>query len=229
MLARGPSAALVVLALAAAACTSGAGAEPPDTVPDHLPDRDAAVFDWTDSRKIADLGDGWIVARCEGDGPFLCVARNGEPMGGIEAASYELSSFDSYDPAADVEATLRRIAADYAAVFDEDRAIGCGEDYRLRHLEPRSFVLGGTPGLAYGFAGSMPDGSDSELNLQYATIVDDRLLSIVVSAYDEGGCPGPDGIGHFLTTTDLETFVPLLEEALHVSPLPSITDRKSVV
>ncbi len=65
----------------------------------------------------------------------------------------------------------------------------------------------------------MPDGSPSELHVQHAVIDGDHVVVIAAGAYDDGGCPGPDGLGSFDTET-LTTFRPLLERILAVSPLP---------
>jgi hypothetical protein len=101
--------------------------------------------------------------------------------------------------------------------------VGCGPDYGFDPFPVEDFVLGGTPGVSFGFLGTMPSGKPSELNLQYATIVGDRVLSIVAIAYDEGGCPGRDELSGFDSVT-LRDFRPRLEEVLHESPLPNLVE-----
>ncbi len=200
---------------------------PPDatttTTPDEPSPGDAgAVLDWVDSEQQIALDGGWVVSACVGDAPLICIERNGETVGALEAAAYAVDSLSYWDAAAHAQANLEALAAAYYQVFDEDRAAGCGVDYGYEPFATQPFVLGGLPGLHYGFAGTMPDGSSSELHLQYATVVGDRVIAVVASAYDEGGCPGPDGIIHTFDSTTLAEFRPHLEALLHDSPLPEL-------
>lgn len=237
----GRTTALLALALTVAACSGTADApgdgttvspttlangptttETPTTVaPDQPILGNGAVFDWTDPAKTADLGDGWIVAACEGDAPLLCVEREGELVGVVEAQTFPTATLDMFDPDAAAEANLLALAADFIEVFEEDRAIGCGADYRINPVPADPFVLGNSPGIVYGFEGRLGDGTQSELNLHYATILGEDVVTINASAYDEGGCPGRDDLGGFDSTTLIE-FRPYLEAVLHESPLPEL-------
>lgn len=201
-------------------------AAPPSTTtpaePGRPPEGDGAVLNWEDSSQRLELDGGWVVAACEGEAPLVCVGRDGVAVGTLEATSYPIDGLPYWDPAVDAQTNLEAVAADYHAVFAEDRPQGCGADYGFETLDPRPFVLGGTPGLAYGFAGTMPDGSPSELHLQYAAVVDDRVVSILAAAYDEGGCPGPDGILVEFSSEVLREFQAHLETLLGDSPLPAV-------
>ncbi|MGH8946084.1 MAG: hypothetical protein ACRDVL_08045 [Acidimicrobiia bacterium] len=221
---------LIVLAGAAAvtiaACT-GPTADPGGTdapMPDQPRDGVGAMVDWEDTGKVVELQDGWTVHACEGDAPVLCVEREGLPVGVVEAIAYPVSSFDDLDPAADPGTNLRAFAQGFVEAIGADRAAGCGPEYEFQPIPVEAFVLGGTPGIAYGFVGTMPDGRSSELNLQYATIVGDQVLSIVAIAYDGGGCPGRDELSTFDSDT-LADFRPHLESLLHESPLPELDSR----
>ena len=86
-------------------------------------------------------------------------------------------------------------------------------------MTPQPITLGDTPGISFGYIGTMRDGSPSELNLQYAAVVGDQIVSIVAIAYDEG-CPGRDDLSGF-RSSELAEFRPYLEEVLTTTPLPS--------
>lgn len=177
------------------------------------------VIDWEDRTVVATLPEGWSVTGCEGSAPLMCVSRDDEVVGLLEAFLASPSTFEIWDPTADDETTLRAIAANYVSTFVEDRAVGCGAGYVVEPLEPRPIVLGGTPGLTYGFRGTAEDGTPSELHIQYAAISADRLIVVTAAAYDEGGCPGKDDLISFDTAT-LEGFAPHLDRLMEASPLP---------
>lgn len=215
---------ILALALSLAPACGEAVADPNDGPQgDQPPTGDAPIVDWTDSSKVLELGDGWTVAACEGDAPLLCVSKDGVAQGGVEAASYDLDSIPDIDPEDDVDTQLRALAEGFMQAIGTDRAEGCGPDYVFEPIEPTPFVLANLPGMVYGFVGTMPDGRPSELNLQYATVIDAQIVTVAAIAYDEGGCPGRDDLGGF-TTESLVSFRPYLEEVFHESPLPSLTD-----
>jgi hypothetical protein len=212
---------LLISATLLVAC--GAQAEvpgSPTTVsPDQPPNGLGAVVDWEDPSQLVELEGGWVVHACEGDGAFLCVERGGEAVGLVEAIRYPIASFENLDRDGDPKENLDLFVSGFVDAIGSDRAIGCGPDYVFDPFPVEDFVLGGTPGISFGFEGKMPDGSPSELNLQFATIVGDHVLSIVAIAYDEGGCPGRDDLSGFDSVT-LAEFRPHLEAVLHESPLP---------
>jgi hypothetical protein len=185
------------------------------TAPPETP----VVIDWDDRAMTVELGVGWTVSHCEGSAPLLCVARDGDVIGVIERFIADPHTYTVYDSEVDDALNLRAIATDFIDAFIADRAAGCGQDYVLEPLEPETFEWGGTPGLAYGFRGTAADGTPSEYQLQYSTISHGRLILLVASAYDEGGCPGKDDLTSF-GTADLEAFEPHLETLLANSPLP---------
>lgn len=235
----------VVLAALAAGCgeetTPGPGTPattsttvPDTTVPDtNVPDTTVppdpttpttavpATIDWSDPEAPVEAGDGWTVKACEGGGTLLCVYRGGAERGVVEALSFPLDSFEGHAPGDDPADTLDRIAADFLDSMESDRQAGCGEDYRFEPIPPAPFQLGGQPALSYGFAGARADGTPSELNLQYATVVDRHLVLVVAAAYDAGGCPGKDELLSF-DSADLAEFRPNLERLLTASPLPDL-------
>jgi hypothetical protein len=177
------------------------------------------VFDWVDRSASLDLGDGWTVAHCEGEAPLVCVSRDGDLVGVLELFIADPLTYTAFDPAADDETNLRAIGAHFVDAFQTDRASGCGADYVVEALEPRTIEMGGNPALAYGFRGTLGDGTASEYNLQYATLSHGRLIFLVGAAYDDGGCPGKDDMVSFDSAT-LEAFQPHLEAMLEASSLP---------
>lgn len=195
----------------------------PGTEPDHPSGGEELVVDWTDSTRSVTFDDGWAIAACQGDAPLLCADKGGAPVGTVEAAVYPIASFEELDPEADADENLAAFADGFVAALGHDRATGCGPEYVFEPLEIRDFVVAGAPGAAFGFEGIMPDGSPSELNLQYATIIGDRVVSVTAIAYDEGGCPGRDDLSGF-RTADLVEFRPHLEDILHQSPLPPLEE-----
>lgn len=197
-------------------------ASPTTVAPASTPpttDAAASVIDWDDPSVVVDLGEGWTIGACEGEAPFLCVERDGNIVGGLEAISYPVDSFDALDPAAAPAENLDTFVAEFHEAMSTDRASGCGADYGFESIGPDPFVLGGHEAIGYGFAGTLADGSPSELNLQYATIVGDTIVSVVAIAYDEGGCPGRDDLSTWDSAT-LSEFRSRMEQVLEVSPLP---------
>lgn len=187
---------------------------PPTTVP-----TEPTVVDWDDRDATVTLDGGWSLTHCEGEAPLWCVSRDGEVVGVLEYFIADPLSYDVYDLDADAETNLRAIAQNFIDAFVQDRAAGCGADYRFEPIEPKAFDFGANPGLAYGFRGVTADGAASEYNLQYSTLSHGRLIFMVAAAYDEGGCPGKDDLVSFDSST-LAEFQPHLEALLTSSPLP---------
>lgn len=194
---------------------------PPSTeAPDAPPSGDGAVIDWSDPSKVADFGDGWSIGKCTGDAPLLCAEHNGQQVGLVEAAVWPIDSLPALDPDADADANLAAHAAAFYETFVADRAEGCGEDYVVDTHEVETMVLGGVPGVSFGFTGTWADGTASELILQYAVIDGDRVLSMTANGHAEGGCLGPDEFSW--DPAALAEFRAHLEEVLIASPLPDL-------
>lgn len=195
--------------------------EPTTAEPDPIPGSNTPVLYWGDPTRTTELDGGWSVSACPGEAPLLCVQSNGSNVGHLEAMAYPIESFPHLDPAADTDTNLMRLAQRFFEDLAGDRRSGCGSDYRFDPMGPDPIVLGNTPGIVFGFIGTMADDSPSEYNLQYATIVNQTIISIVVAAYDDGGCPGRDDLSGF-RSAELMEFRPYLEPALHESPLPDL-------
>src|SRR5688572_19387981 len=55
--------------------------EPTDPAPEPV---DPITVDWTGRTVDPATVDGWSLAFCEGDGPFVCVTRGGRHVGAVE-------------------------------------------------------------------------------------------------------------------------------------------------
>lgn len=207
---------LLLASLLAMLVIAGCGDAP--ATPEPVTDPSVPQIDWSDPGVIAELPGGWTVHACEGDAPLLCVESDGEYVGSVELMSYPVSSFVDLDPSDPTRDNLLILANGFIEALATDRAAGCGADYVFTEIEPTAFGLG-DGGMAYGFEGAMADGRPSELNLQYSTIVDEMIVSVVAAAYDDGGCPGRDDSSGFDSAT-LAEFRPLLERLLAGNPLP---------
>lgn len=207
---------LLLASLLAMLLIAGCGDGP--ATPEPVTDPSVPQIDWNDPGVIAELPGGWTVHACEGDALLLCVESDGEYVGSVELMSYPVSSFTDLDPNGPTGDNLLILADGFIEALAADRAAGCGADYVFTQIEPSAFELG-EGGMAYGFEGSMADGRPSELNLQYSTIVDEMVVSVVAAAYDEGGCPGRDDLSGFDSVT-LAEFRPQLERLLAGNPLP---------
>lgn len=190
----------------------------PTTAPVQSGDASGAIA-WFDSTKVASLGDGWTIAACEGEAPFLCVADDGTVVATLEMLRFPVASFTIVDPVADLATNIGAIADDFVASIGADRAATCGDGYVFEPLPVEPFSFGEQPAYRYGYRATLADGSPSEFNLQYATIVGDEIVLVTAIAYDEGGCPGRDDQSGFDTAmlTELQDEI---EAVLRGSPLP---------
>lgn len=214
----------LVSALLIAACSGIAQPIEPTEPGVTNPSTPAPVpsVDWQDSgTRITFDEAGYTVSACPGDSLHLCVEHEGREIGTVEATAHPIASFDGLDPTDPPEDNLRVYADRYFTAFETDRAQGCGADYGFESAPAEPFDLGGTAGISFGFRGTWPDGSPSELNLQYATVVDDHFVAITAVAYDDDGCLGRDVVNNF-RSNDLDEFRPYLEELLNASPLPPV-------
>lgn len=200
---------------------SSLSANPPlPSQPQPTPvDNDLAI-DWDDPSKVVNLGDGWSISGCIGDGPFLCVERDGTPIGAIEALALQIESLDFVDPVDSQKGQLDALSRAFIESLRADRTTTC-PDFVFDAIEPSPFPLGESMGVVYGFVGAAPDGKPTEMVLQYAAVVGDSIVTLVAIGEDVDGCLGRIDISGF-TTEELSRFRPYLERTLRVSPLPDL-------
>lgn len=204
--------------LVVAACTASSAATTPSTAgplptlpPTTQTTQPPVVVDWDDSSVRTPVGGGWVVTACIGDAAQLCVEKDEVHIGVVTAAVYPI------DPT--YEDPLVGFAERFLTDFADDRAAGCGPDYGFEPFLPEAFGLGGGTGLAFGFEGTMPDGSESELVLQFASRVDERIVSVAAIGDADEGCLGRDEFSSF-RPAELAAFRPYLEAVLQATPLP---------
>ncbi len=209
---------LLVVIVLVAACGTGdtaAGGDPPG-------EGTPILVDWI-SRTTPDATGEYRVRFCEGDGPFLCVEKDGEVIGAIELGDLPVGSYDVLRDALAGGATeleaLEALAAGHAEHFAKDRADGCGAGYEFAADEPARVTVAGKPGLRYGFAVSL-DGRVVERSISYAVIEGDTLYLLVAGGLDEGAC-----LDHLneMSVADLEAFAPVLDRLAAGSRLPAPT------
>ena len=177
---------------------------------------DVSPVDWSDATTVVELVDGWTVARCEGEAPILCVERDGEIAGLVEAISHPV---DEVGESVDPSESLQVLADGFVESMTADRAVGCGPDYVVEPLPVEDVSVGGLPGVRFGYSGLLADGTLSELVVHHATIDGDRAVVLAAPAYAADGCPGRDELPSF-HPADLASLVPELGAIVAVSPLP---------
>ncbi len=168
-----------------------------------------AVVDWLDDAQAARFPGGWSVRSMDGDAPMLAVERHGQIVGAVEANAYPVSSLDAGPD-------LYAIARDLYETSRRDRRQGC--DYDITTAPVRDAIVGGQPGVSYGFRG--PAGSSpTERVISYAAVSGEHVIIIVASAHNPDGCIGTDEDVVFDTAT-LDEFEPLLDRIVADTALP---------
>jgi hypothetical protein len=205
----------VVLTLSAGACSdSERSSDDRGSTTTTDPDGDgsaAITIDWDVDADGVELPEGWSLHDAEGDGPFLEV-RRGEVAGLLETTSFPVESIDTLRGGAGNDASrrasLRAYAEDFVSTFRADRAEGCGAGYGYEPSPIDVFEGPDGPLVAYGFTGTLADGSPSEGIAAIAGIHDDQLVLVTATASDEGGCLPAEGT--VFTTAALDNFRPVL-------------------
>lgn len=179
MLRRAPSLLLILLA----AC-GGAGDSERDaaTTSATLPRTTSttagltATVDWTARTLVLSGAAPLDVTFCDGDGPFLCIGRDGALLGSVELARFdgEVADFDTW-------------ATDFYDSMAADRVAGCDPAYRLEGADPEVAPVAGALGVRYGFVGrvrSVP----VERVLGFAINDGGALRILVANALADDGC-----------------------------------------
>jgi hypothetical protein len=232
------SAILLVLGLALGACGADDGDQqagggnggdggdggPSATTPTTAdePDEPAGVakVDWLSPALTVDLGGGFTLRHCEGMAPIHCLAKDGEPAGLVELASYPLTSVDAISKARarGDRAALEAHVEDFLTSFRGDRRQGCGPDYVVTP-EPLRFVDAPDGLMAnYGFQGAPKAGAaPTERTLQWAGFRGSNLVLLSISAYDPTSCVESGSEG---TVAELAEVEPRLRPLVEGNALP---------
>lgn len=180
-----------------------------------LPTTTPSVWLW--GVETVDLGEGYTLGPCEGDAVHIsCIAVDGTVVGSAEYFQLPVSSFDFLQGIENPIESIEAIAADYAATFEADRAVTCPE-LAFEVLGPDPVTIAGMPGLRYGFQQTEPTEDVVEKNLLYGLRTAEFVHVFSFSANGEGSCVGADG----MTPEQLETIIPVLDQAIAVVEVPS--------
>lgn len=165
------------------------------------------------------LDNGWVVQRCEGDAPLLCVLdAAGATLGVVEFGSYPASDAIAEALArGTVMAALEARVAEQHAAIAADRAIGCGAEYEYRAAPVGHATVGQEPAVVYAFSGVV-DGREVERHRSYYTVHAGQLWVVTAAASDPEGCMATD-LAEF-TPADLVTFEPFLARIVAGTELP---------
>jgi hypothetical protein len=170
-----------------------------------------ASIDWR-ARTVSLDAPGWTVAFCEGEGPFLCVSRDGRHVGSVELLAWPVEDYAAIASVLSAGrgegAALEAAAADLLAVLIADRKIGVDPAYEVVGDEPATVPVAGKDGLRSGFRG-VRDGRTLERVVQYRVIDADTLYLLSATGMfvaDGGAAP----LGEF-RLDDLEAFAPVLD------------------
>lgn len=212
-----------VLGGGALALTAQDGPDVPAVPSSSVPARPAgqagaSAFDWYAFRDV-DLGSGWRLVDCPGDGPFVCVKFNGTDAGLAEMATYPVSSLPAVRDALPEgeRPALEAHVAEYLRSMRADRAAGCGPDYAFTAEPIRHLELADGLAVSYGFSGAKPEGPLTERTIQWAGIRDRHLVVVTASAYDRGGCLPPE---QETGTAALALFAPQIDKVVTANGLP---------
>ena len=187
-------------------------------VPAVVQERSAGTVDWS-RRATSFRSPGWTLEFCEGEGPFLCVARGSERVGSVE-----LSRFPVRDHAVIAEIlrrggsereALEAAAAEFVSVLTADRRVGHGGGYQLRADPPAPATVMGKPGLRLVLEGRLA-GRLLERIVQYHAIDRDTFYLLAATGTDGGGRLGEFETGH------LRAFEPVFGEIAAVSSVSTV-------
>lgn len=185
-------------------------------VPSITQEPSAGVVDWN-RRAVSLRSPGWSLEFCEGEGPFLCVARGREPVGSVELLRLPVEDHaviaEVLGRGGSEREALEAAAAEFFAALSADRKIGLGEDYHLQADPPTGATVIAKPGLRVVMEGRLA-GRVQERIVQYHAI--DRDTFYLLAATASG-----DRLSGDFAADDLMAFEPVFGEiaaASRVSP-----------
>jgi hypothetical protein len=201
--------------LICAALLLGACSEPPARpaeVPPVAESSTAGVVDW-DRREVSFDFPGWEITFCEGEAPFLCVARGGEPVGSIELLRTPVREHrvisGVLERGGSEQEALETAAADFLAALAADRQIGVGEAYQLDADPPAAATVMGKTGIRLTATGRLGDRIQEHI-VQYQVIDAGTLYLLAATG-------GDDPYSGNFAVEDLDAFGPAFAEIAAVS------------
>jgi hypothetical protein len=207
------------LAVLVAASLVGCAGDDDDTSGASVPVEDVApVLDWRSLPDEPVQHEGWTFGSCGGTAPIMCVA--GASGGGtVELLQYEVDEVEVVAETLDERgeaAALEAFAEEYVAAFSLSRPQECPGTSVVADA-PVALVVGGSPGLRYGFQVFDESGTVVERSVQWATIDGGSLLVAAAGALDPArACLEP--IGEFTPAT-LQAALPAIDDVIAASML----------
>ncbi len=150
-------------------------------------------FDWWHP-VLVDLGGGWELGPCTGEGTELCFEHPEQGRRGI----LELFRFRAPE-----DANLNNHAARFVEDFVADRTRGCGAEYRVEAEPLQALALPDGSALRYGFHGGSSGAPDTERTVQWAGVREGVLVIVTLNAYDPGSCVTGEGEGSLDDQTEV--------------------------
>ena len=182
---------------------------------------DVAGLDFANGSEVA-LADGWTISPCESGPPLFCARLNGETEATISLRTAPAASYDTIRGALDAGRApldaLRAEAAEFVSIFEKDRPVGCGADYRVEGFGPDAATVGGKPGIVYGFDGHQ-GGRHVERALQFMAFDGPDVHLISINAIDDGTCMDDRELSEF-TIAEINELEPTLAKVFAASTLP---------
>jgi hypothetical protein len=171
-------------------------------------DAPAGVVDW-DGRVVSLQLPGWSVEFCEGEGPFLCVERDGEPVGSVEllrtAVQQHATLADVLGRGGSERDALEAAAAEFMAVLSADRRTGLAGAYQLSYEPATAATVMGKQGLRVVVEGRVGDRIIERI-VHYYAIQRDTSYLLAATGNERSG-----PLGEF-SMDDLKAFEPLFGE-----------------
>jgi hypothetical protein len=161
----------------------------------------SGIIDWNHRQSRLRVP-GWSFEFCEGEGPFLCVARGQRHVGSVELLRLHIERhtaiMEVLRRGGSEREALEAAAAAFTAALAADRTSGFGEGYQLTAPPPTQATVMGKPGLHLILEGGYPQ-RRTERIVQYHAIHRDTLYLLAATGIDGGG------LGEF-SIADLEDF-----------------------
>ena len=197
---------MAAVVIAATSRTSDAHRRPPHTI------------DWGDPSVVVDHPGDWTSAVCDPWVPLICVERNGQRVGVVDANSFPVSSFEDPDLATtNPRRFLRRLAAALTPSESEPVHDECGPEFVLEPSEIRNRRVFGHDGIVFGYRGHFEGRPIADVAIIYAAVVGDEVMLVTALAHDAEGCF--DGESTF-SVADLDGYERRLRSLVRTMPPP---------
>jgi hypothetical protein len=201
------AAVLLLLAMGCAQAPDRGAPSPDPAGPGEVP-----VVDWSALQGMEPIDvNGYTLEDCDpGFAPLLCVMEDGGYLGSIELT---VGVND------DLMTSLDDVAADYRSTFEEDRAAGCPEGYKVIFEKPARLTVAGGPGIRVDF--SVFDGDERRVErvVNYFALDGQRRIALGPSGLaEEGACL--ERLGPEFDPEAMDDLLPLFDSVAAGSVIP---------